>query len=208
MDKRTNYVHAWAVWTVSAVFFFYKYVIEISPSVMAKDLMASFHIGGAELGNLASSYYYSYFLMQLPVGLLLDRFGPRRITTLAIALCGIGIYFFSHSETFASAMIARFIIGIGAAFGAINIFKLCANWFPEKWFAFMAGLSMTVAMLGAIGGEGPLAAFIHLFDWRISLFYIGVSGVILAVIFYTTVRDYPRDHIDLIHSRKKTKFLT
>jgi len=189
---RKQSIQAWFIWTVSAVFFFYKYVLEVSPSVMTQDLMRAFHIGGSDLGHLASSYFYAYTLMQAPVGLLLDRYGPRRITTLAIILCGTGACFFASSDHLWTALLSRFMIGLGASFSAVNIFKLSANWFPSDKFAFMVGLSMTLGMLGAVGGEEPLAAFIHFFTWRPALYYLGIFGILLSGAFFLIVRDSPK----------------
>ena len=155
-------IHAWVIWLLSAFFMFYKYALEVSPSVMTNILMSAYHIDGAQLGSLAASYFYAYLIMQIPAGLLLDRYGPRKITTLAIILCALGIFLFARSETLLIASIGRFITGIGAAFAAVNCLKLIANWFPSRQFAFMSGLMMSVGMLGAVGGQAPLSAFILL----------------------------------------------
>ncbi len=173
---------------------FYKYAIEVSPSVMTTELMKSFKIGGVQLGNLAACYFYAYLLLQIPAGLLLDKFGPRKTTTLAILLCSIGSLVFAWSDSLLTAGIGRFLTGVGAAFAAVNCLKLIANWFPYKQFAFMAGLMMTMAMLGAVGGQAPLAAFMQKMQWRHAIEWIGVAGLILAIIFWVTVRDKAPDH--------------
>ena len=148
-------IRAWSIWLLSALFMFYKYAIEVSPSVMTTTLMKTFHVGGMELGNLAACYFYAYLLLQIPAGLLLDKFGPRKTTTLAIALCAIGSLVFAGASSLFIAGVGRFLTGIGAAFAAVNCLKLIANWFPFRQFAFMAGLMMTMAMLGAVEGRLP-----------------------------------------------------
>jgi len=187
-------IRAWSIWLLSAIFMFYKYAIEVSPSVMTTTLMRTFHIGGVELGNLAACYFYAYLLLQIPAGLLLDKFGPRKTTTLAIIVCAIGSLVFSRADSLFMAGVGRFLTGIGAAFAAVNCLKLIANWFPFRHFAFMAGLMMTVAMLGAVGGQAPLAAFIHKMEWRHAIKVIGVIGLVLAAIFWIVVRDKAPDH--------------
>src|SRR5689334_6938426 len=94
-EKLHQPVWAWSIWLLSALFMFYKYAIEVSPSVMTETLMKTFQISGVQIGNLAASYFYAYLLLQIPAGLLLDRFGPRKTTTIAIALCGAGSFIFS-----------------------------------------------------------------------------------------------------------------
>ncbi len=200
-DRRTLHhksfftsVHAWIIWLLSALFMFYKYALEVSPSVMTSTLMSTFHISGTALGNLAACYFYAYLLLQIPAGLLLDKIGPRKVTTLAIGLCALGSIIFARADTLLIAGIGRFITGTGAAFAAVNCLKLIANWFPMKQFAFMAGLMMTVAMLGAVGGQAPLAAFIDAMDWRYAMQIIGAIGLILAAVFWFVVRDISPEH--------------
>lgn len=194
-DKLAYPVRAWTIWLLSAFFMFYKYALEVSPSVMTSNLMTAFNISGVELGNLAACYFYAYLLLQIPAGLLLDRFGPRKTTTLAIALCAAGNLLFAAADTVALAGIGRFLTGAGAAFAAVNCLKLIANWFPFRQFAFMAGLMMTVAMLGAVGGQAPLAAFIKTTDWRSAMQIIGFAGLFLAALFWLVVRDRAPDHL-------------
>lgn len=173
---------------------FYKYALEVSPSVMAPTLMRAFGIGGAELGNLAATYFYAYLLLQIPAGLLIDKLGPRKATTCAIALCAFGTLIFASAGTVGIAGIGRFITGMGAAFAAISCLKLIANWFSAKKFALMAGLMMTLAMLGAVGGQAPLAAFIEALDWRTAMHILGFAGIGLAALFWLCVRDQAAYH--------------
>lgn len=187
-------MRAWSIWLISALFMFYKYAIEVSPSVMTATLMKSFHIGGVELGNLAACYFYAYMLLQIPAGLLLDKFGPRKTTTLALILCAFGSLVFASAETLFVAGVGRFLTGMGAAFAAVNCLKLIANWFPSRNFAFMAGLMMTMAMLGAVGGQAPLALFIQKMEWRYAMQFLGIVGFVLAAIFWLVVRDKSPDH--------------
>ena len=173
---------------------FYKYAVEVSPSVMTTSLLQTFQISGMALGNLAASYFYAYLLLQIPAGLLLDRFGPRNTTTLAIGVCALGSLIFAGAESLLMAGFGRFLTGAGAAFAAVNALKLIANWFPARQFAFMTGLMMSVAMLGGVGGQAPLAAFIEKIQWRQAIEVIGVAGFVLMAVFWTVVRDKSPDH--------------
>ena len=191
----TNPIRAWVIWLLSALFMFYKYALEVSPSVMTNTLMGAFEIGGTELGNLTACYFYAYLFLQIPAGLLIDKIGPRKVTTIAIALCAVGCVIFAKSNTLFFAGVGRFLTGAGAAFAAVNCLKLILNWFPSRRFAFMTGLMMTVAMLGAAGGQAPLSSFIQsVGNWRHAMETIGLIGLILAVIFWVVVRDKPESH--------------
>ncbi len=194
--KEKQKLYAWVVWLFGAIFLFYKYAIEVSPSVMTQALMSTFEIDGTKLGNLAASYFYAYLLMQIPAGLLIDKYGPKKVSALAILMCGVGSILFSFTDSFFLACLGRFLTGLGAAFSAINCLKLTANWFSFRRFAFMAGLMMTVGMLGAVGGQAPLAYFINSVGWRAAMAYIGYFGIALAVIFFFVVKDKPENQLD------------
>lgn len=185
---------AWIIWILSAAFMFYKYALEVSPSIMTKTLMGTFQIDGVQLGNLAATYFYAYLVMQIPAGLLLDKFGPRKVTTLAIIVAAMGGFIFSIADSFVVACIGRFLTGAGAAFAAVNCLKLIANWFPFRLFAFMAGLMMTVGMLGAVGGQAPLSTFIDALNWRQAMQIIALGGLVLAFLFWFIVKDKAPDH--------------
>lgn len=204
MNKKWHHTLAWVIWLLSALFMFYKYAIEVSPSVMTSHLMAEFGIDGAQLGNLAACYFYAYLLMQIPAGILVDRFGPRKVTTIAIAVCGLGMILFASSANLFLAQLGRFAAGLGAAFAALNCLKLTGNWFPSNRFALMAGLMMTLGMLGAVGGQAPLSAFINALGWRDALFAIGWIGLALAALFFLVVRDKSKYHVDIDLTPKDT----
>ncbi len=201
---KKQYFLAWIIWLLSALFMFYKYAIEVSPSVMTDHLMKAFNIDGAQLGNLAACYFYSYLIMQIPGGLLIDRYGPRKVTSIAIGICGLGTILFASSNILFVAQLGRFMSGFGAAFAAMNCLKLTGNWFPAKRFAVMAGLMMSLGMLGAVGGQAPLSAFINALGWRSALFAIGVTGLFLCALFWLVVRDRAKHHIQMNLTPEKT----
>lgn len=195
---------AWLIWLLSALFMCYKYAIEVSPSVMAGDLMRDFSLTATQMGNLAASYFYAYLLMQIPAGLLVDRFGPRRVTTIAIFFCAFGAFFFSHAGSLACACFWRFVMGVGASFAALNCLKLVANWFPARRFAFMAGLMMTVGMLGAVGGQAPLASLMAFMGWRGAMVALSIAGIILTLLFVLIVKDKAPHHREMDLMPQKT----
>ena len=197
---------AWVVWLLGTLFMFYKYAIEVSPSIMSSDLMREFSLSGTQMGHFAACYFYAYLILQIPAGLLIDRWGPRRIATVAIAICACGVYLFSTAETFSMACIGRFLTGIGAAFAAVNCVKLIANWFPVNRYAFMMGLMMMLAMLGAVGGQAPLASFISRLGWHGAMEVLAWAALILAALFVVIVRDRAphHRHVDLQPQRPST----
>lgn len=187
--KKLPPLYPYIIWLVAASFFFYKYLIQVSPSVMTNDLMHTFKVNGAGLGNLAAFYFYAYLVMQIPVGILLDKFSPRLLTTIAIFACSLGTLIFSQANTLWLASLSRALMGTGAAFAAVSSFKLASLWFTPKRFALVSGMFMTAAMLGAVGGQMPLLILLENFGWRNSLVIISILGFTLGIIYFMVVRD-------------------
>lgn len=187
---RTKY-YPWIVWLLTAAFFSYKYIIQVSPSVMSTELMRTYHLTGAGLGHLAACFFYAYFLMQLPVGLLLDRFSPRFITALAVCFCALSTIVFAQTDILFIAESSRFVMGLTAAFAAVACFKLTTLWFPPHRFALVSGLSMTAAMMGAVFGEAPLSFLVTQQGWRHALLSIAIGCLILAGLMFLIIRDKP-----------------
>jgi MFS family permease len=151
--------------------------------------MQEFHLSGTGLGNLAATFYYTYMIAQLVVGVLLDKYSTRWLTASAILSCALGVYLFSHADTVMAACLSRGLMGIGVAFATVAYMKLAAMWFPPRQYALVGGLLATAAMAGAVFGQAPLAWLINQSSWRVCLAEIGIVGFILAFLFALLVRD-------------------
>lgn len=184
-------IRAWFVWILSCIFYFYEFLLQVSPGVMSVHLMHDFSVTANGLGILSGVYFLSYAGMQIPAGVLLDRLGPHRLLTIASAVCAISSIVFGLTESFYAAIIARFFIGLGSAFAFVGALKLVANWFPATRFALLTGLIVTLGMLGAINGEAPLAHLIAQIGWRNSMFSLGIAGLVISLLIFIIVKDTP-----------------
>jgi MFS family permease len=189
----------WMVWGLGCLFYFYECLLQVSPSVMSNELMRDFSVTSQTLGILSGIYFYSYAAMQLPGGVLMDYFGPHRLLTLATAVCAISTIAFGLTDNFFMACIARLMIGFGSAFAAVGSMKLAANWFPAQRFALLTGLMVTIGMMGAIGGEAPLAFLIDSFGWRHSMIIMGSIGLVLTALIILIARDTPKNYNPAVH---------
>lgn len=184
--------------TLGAVFYFYEYYLRVAPSVMNPSLKSAFNISEAGFGTLAAFYYWAYVPLQMPVGLMMDRWGPRRILTLACLLCVVGTYFFASTNILSVAQMGRFLIGFGSAFAYVGVLKIASIWLPRKYFALTAGLCCGLGMLGAMSGEIVMARMVDWTGWRNTLMVAGHAGLLLTLILWLVVRDenkeqtYPR----------------
>ena len=181
----------WFVWILGCIFYFYEFLLQVSPSVMSTELMRDFTITSQTLGILSGFYYYAYTPMQLPCGILMDKYGPHRILTLATVICAVSTIAFSMTNSYAMACFTRLMIGFGSAFAVVGTMKLAANWFSSDKFGFLTGLMVTIGMLGAIGGEAPLAILVDHAGWRQSMLITGIVGLVLALSIYAIVKDSP-----------------
>lgn len=187
--------YPWLIVIFSAAFLFYKYIMQVSPSIMTHELMQTFHVNGTGLGNLAATFFYTYFITQMFVGVLLDKLSPRFLSAGAILTSALGTYFFAHADNIVTAALARGCMGMGAAFATVSYMKLTANWFKPHRFAFIGGLLATAAMAGAIFGQAPLAYLVSQAGWRSSLVVCAWLGIILSLAFVLLVRDQPNEGI-------------
>lgn len=197
-------IYPWFIWFLGACFFFYKYLVQVSPSVMTSDLMRTFDIRGTGLGNLSACYFYAYLMMQIPVGILLDKYSPRYLTAFAILVCSLSTFVFSQTNSLTIACLSRAFIGFGAAFAAVSCFKIAACWFPPKRFAMISGMCMTAAMLGAVGGQAPLSLLVQNYGWRMALQIIAGLGILLSLVYVLTVRDKTKTKV-ILQSETKTQ---
>ncbi|CEK10934.1 MFS transporter [Legionella hackeliae] len=196
----------WVVWGLGCLFYFYECLLQVSPSVMSNELMRDFAVTSQTLGILSGIYFYSYAAMQLPGGVLMDYFGPQRLLTIATAICALSTIAFGLTSSFFMACVARLMIGFGSAFAAVGSMKLAANWFPAQRFALLTGMMVTIGMLGAIGGEAPLARLIDNYGWRQSMIIMGSVGLILAVLILLIAKDSPNKTPQTHHIEEEPLF--
>ncbi|MDF1792637.1 MAG: MFS transporter [Thalassobaculaceae bacterium] len=179
-------------WFLCALFFFYAFVQRVAPSVMVDELMRDFAVGGALVGNLSAFYYYAYAGSQIPVGVMLDRFGPRRLITVAIALVAVGSVVFAQAETLWMAYLGRMLIGFGCAFSFAGALNYAAIWMPPSRFATLGGWAQMLGVIGGITGQAPLGAAVEAFGWRPMMLVVGLFGAVLALACGLILRDRRR----------------
>lgn len=183
-------VRSWVVWASAALFFCYQFLLRVSPSVMTHELMVDFHVDACALGTLTSFYFYAYSGLQLPAGTLLDKFGPRRLLTIAALICMLGSLLFASAETVIMASLGRFFIGSGSAFGFLSCMKLGTLWFPPQRISMVVGLTLLLGTSGAMLGSYPMSFLVDELGWRPAVWVTAAGGGILAILIAGVVRDH------------------
>lgn len=172
---------------LGTLFFGYAFTQRVAPSVMTSELMRDLAVGGAALGSLSAFYFYAYAGIQLPVGMLLDKFGPRKLMSGALLLCALASVGFAFSDSLTAASFSRLMIGGTVAFGFVGTLTIASYWFPARRFALLSGILMTVGMLGAIAGQAPLRLAIEQAGWRHTVLFLSVIAVVLSVLIFLIV---------------------
>ncbi len=186
----------WVICGLAAAFYCYEYLLRITPGLMVPELQRAFSVHGQYLdatlvGHLSAFYYYAYTPMQLPVGLLMDRYGPRWILTLAVFCCALGTVVFGTTDSWWIAAAGRFAIGFGSAFAFVGVLKLASNWLPPNRFAMISGLTTTLGMVGAMQGDIILGDLIQQVGWRDTILYSSYIGFFLVPVIWLVVRNSP-----------------
>lgn len=177
------------MYIISAVFFLYEFILRVSPGAIAVDLRHTFHINAVSLGLLGSAFFQAYALMQIPVGIILDKYNANKTLTFACFLCAFGTIVFAVTTQFWIAIIARFIIGFGAAFAFVGALKVAEQWLPIRQFALASGMLMTLGALGAIVCDNLLVWLVTFQSWSTSMLYIGIFGIALSIITFFAIQD-------------------
>jgi len=123
---------AWLIWSLAAIAFGYAFLHRVAPGVMVHDLMRDFAISGTMLGALSALYFYPYFLLQIPLGALLDVLGTRYLLSFALFLAALGSILFGSANNIEIAYLGRFLIGVGFSVGFLSALTLTSKWFPKK----------------------------------------------------------------------------
>ncbi|MFZ4076367.1 MAG: MFS transporter [Legionellaceae bacterium] len=182
---------AYFIFLLAASFYLYEFVLQVAPGVMAAPMMQTFHVTAEGFGIISAFYFYAYAPMQLPAGVLFDRYGPRKLMTAALILCAVGSFFFASTESVITASLGRFFIGVGSAFSFIGVLVLLSRWFPPQHFAILAGVAQAMSSVGAMFGEMPLASLINSVGWRDASYILAAVGILLAALLWVFIRDYP-----------------
>ncbi|MEL7430373.1 MAG: MFS transporter, partial [Pseudomonadota bacterium] len=138
-DPQIGSSRAWFIWSLAALAFGYAFFQRVTPGIMVQDLMSEFTIGAAVLGTLSALYFYPYVIMQIPLGVLIDRWGARLLLSLALSVAGIGSVVFATATSVELAYVGRLLIGIGSAVGFLGSLAIASKWFPPHRFAMLAG---------------------------------------------------------------------
>lgn len=182
------------IWVIAALFFLYEFFLRTFVGSVAHEIIPDLKLNAETFAIIGSAYYIAYALMQVPVGILVDKFGVKRIMIFATLLCAGATFWFSYSNSFSTALISRLLMGFGSSFAFVCLLVIAVTWFPRKNFGFFAGASQFIGTMGPLLAGGPLIALMTATheSWRTALMEIGSFGIVLTVLIIFIVRNKPR----------------
>lgn len=176
--------------TVGALFYCYEFVLRIVPGILQSEISNAFgNLSATTFGQLSALYYFAYSPMQLPVGILMDRFGARLLLTLACLSCTLGSLMFSYSTSLFVAGSGRFLVGFGSSFAFVGVLSCAISWLPYKYFSLVAGLMTTIGMLGLVFGEIQLTELSNHASLNSIFLMLVVIGLVMTVTIFLVVRN-------------------
>jgi predicted MFS family arabinose efflux permease len=184
--SNTRFV-AWSIWIIASIFYAYQYILRVMPSIMADDIMQQFNIGAATFGQFSGVYYIGYSLLHMPIGIMLDRYGPRKVMAGCLLLTVTGLLPLIYTDNWIYPIVGRVLIGIGSSAAILGVFKIIRISFSKEKFPLMLSISVTIGLLGAIYGGGPLDYLTKQLGFHAVVQLSALAGIILAAATYWIV---------------------
>jgi len=160
-------------------------------AVISKDLAREFALSPAELGLLTATYLLAFAAFQLPLGVLLDRFGPRRVLASLYTVAGAGALVFGLAQDFTTLSIGRALIGLGVSGGLMGAIKAFTLWFPLSRLATLNGLYLAVGGIGGLSATAPVEALLGPLGWRALFYCVAALSIIAAALIFFVVPEKP-----------------
>lgn len=163
----------------------------LSVGSVADQITGEIPMNSLALGNLTAMNYYAYALMQIPVGILVDRIGVRKINVFGLLITAAGSVLFGLAHSLETAYLSRFMVGIGTSVIIVSIFKVQATWFPLSRFSALSGLTSFFGNFGSLLALYPLTFLSMVLDWRNVFYSMAGVSLVLALLVLWGVRDAP-----------------
>ena len=174
--------------------YFLSYLLRVVNTVLAGDLARDLNIDAGQLGLLGSTYFVTFALAQLPLGILLDRYGPRRTEALLLLFASLGAAIFAYSQAFGGLLFGRALIGLGVSACLMASFKAFVQWFPQEKLPLINGIFMMSGGLGVLAASTPIEFALQFTSWRgIFWFFSACLLVTAALVWFIVPRRAERD---------------
>lgn len=174
---------------LATLFLGYEMALQVSPAVMAEELMQDIGLNARSLSFISMAYFGAYAVMQIPSGMLFDKFNTKTVMTLSVAASTLGIYIFLISDSALVLALGRAITGFGSAFAFVGVLVIAHEWFAKKHFPILVGIAQLIAALGAMFGEEPLAYVVNTYGWQQAVYNLSIAGALITLFIMFFVKN-------------------
>ena len=178
-----------SIWLVGVSFVLFQFFLQLSSGVVIGAIMQDMQLSALIAGLLSSAFYIVYTSLQIPVGILFDYKNTRVLLAVNALLCSIGCFIFAASHSLTGLFLGRFIIGAGSAFAFVGLSHVLRQHYPSNKFAFMIGLSETLAFIATVIGMIVLGALVTKWGWRGFINFAGSIGLLIAYFCWKHIPD-------------------
>jgi MFS family permease len=193
----------WFAFSILCIFYAYEFFLRISPSVLVDQLLIQYKTSAIGIAAFSTSYFLGYLIMQVPAGLLLDRYGFKLITATALMTCAIGTLIFTFGHTVFIGFLGRFILGCGSAFAFIGAITFVRKYFSEKYFTLLVAMIISVGTITGAFGQVFAVQITHYLGWHFTIDGIAIWGCILAMMILLIPKKYLIQTNTTSHETKK-----
>lgn len=186
-----QYRRAMFIWMTAVLVYLAAVFHRTSLGVASLQASERFHLGPAALGTFTVLQVGVYALMQVPTGLLVDRYGARRVLTVAALLMGLGQLLFAFATSYPLGLLARAVLGVGDAMTFVSVLRLVAAHFPARRYAAIASFTAALGALGNLASTLPLSMLLANAGWTATFAVAGVGTAVYSVVLILRVRDNP-----------------
>jgi len=176
-----------------SLLFFLSVFYRNSSAIIASELMSDLSLRASDLGLLSSSFFYAFALVQIPMGVAMDLFGPKRLIMILSSLGIAGALFFAMAPSLPFSVLGRSLLGVGMACALMGPMKLFTVWFPVRAFATLSGVLISIGVIGSVVATAPLAIAVDWMGWRKSFLSVALIHLFITVWIYLVVREYPKE---------------
>jgi len=169
--------------------YFLSYAMRAINAVIAPALSADLHLTNADLGLLSAAYFMGFGLMQLPIGVWLDRHGPRRTESALLLFGALGAAIFASSDTLLGVWVGRALIGVGVSACLMAAFKAFRVWYPPERQSQLGSYMLVIGTAGALSATVPVALLLPVVGWRTVFFGVAVALLLAAWVLFSRLRD-------------------
>jgi len=189
MNKNMSLKTPLFLWSLATLFFAFQFILRLSTGVLREEIIQKFAVDTIAFGTLAGYYYLGYATMQLPIGIMLDKFNFKIVIFISILITSLGTFIFSTSSDFFYLLIGRLMIGAGSAVGFLSVAKITTSYFTLKYHSLMLGMSFTFGLIGAIFGITPMKMLFTHFGYHYTFNCLAIVGIIIGLMILLVKTD-------------------